>query len=454
MSDHTKHPDHPDALRRRLLLSGAGAATLGALGTVGLRDALAQGAFDWKRFKGEKIEILLVKSPRGDLLTKYHKEFEDLTGIEVGSEMIPEQQQRQKAVIEFNSGNPSFDVIALSYHVQKRQFAKNNWLTDVRPYLNDKSMTAPDLDFADFAKGGLQYAVEADGRVMSLPLNLDPWVVYYNKELFAAKNVAYPKTFAEMIDAAGKLNDPGKGVAGFVGRGLKNANVPVWTSFVLGNGGGFIDAKGKLMTDAPEAIEAARMYQTLMAKYGPQGVAGFNWNESQSLFLQGKAAMWLDGIGFAQPLEDPSKSRVVGKVGYGVMPAGPKAQVSALFADGEGIVSTSKKKGPAWYYLQWASNKANQTRMLQAAAGAPVRNSAYAAAQQSSDFKAPKEWVECMLKSAAIAQPGLPIIAPVTEFRDVFGIALTNMINGADPAGELRKATAEFQPVLDKSEKA
>ncbi len=128
------------------------------------------------------------------------------------------------------------------------------------------------------------------------------------------------------------------------------------------------------MTDSAEAIESAKMYQTLLGKYGPQGVAGFNWNEAQSLFLQGKAAMWLDGIGFAQPLEDPTKSRIVGKVGYGVMPAGPKQQVSALFGDGEGISAYSKKKGPAWFYLQWASNKANQTRMLQAAAGAPVRN--------------------------------------------------------------------------------
>ncbi len=453
MADRT-HTDRPDALRRRLLQAGTGAAALGALPGATVLTAQAQGAFDWKRFKGQKIEILLVKSPRGDLLSKYHKEFEDLTGIEVGSEMVPEQQQRQKAVIEFNSGNPSFDVIALSYHVQKRQFAKNNWLTDLRSYINDKSMAAPDLDFADFAKGGLQYAVEADGRVMSLPMNLDPWVVYWNKELFAAKNVAYPKTFAEMIDAAAKLHDSAKGIAGFVGRGLKNANVPVWTSFLLGYGGTFTDAKGKLLTDSTEAIESAKMYQTLLGKYGPQGVAGFNWNESQSLFLQGKAAMWLDGIGFAQPLEDPTKSRIVGKVGYGVVPAGPKAQVSALFADGEGISAYSKKKGPAWFYLQWASNKGNQTRMLQAAAGAPVRNSAYAAAQQSSDFKAPKEWVECMLKSASIAQPGLPIISPVTEFRDVFGVALTNMINGADPATELKRATAEFQPVLDKSEKA
>jgi multiple sugar transport system substrate-binding protein len=377
-----------------------------------------------------------------------------MTGITVGSEMVPEQQQRQKAVIEFNSGNTSFDVIALSYHVQKRQFGKNKWMVDVRPLLADKSLTDPGLDFADFSAGGMAWATQPDGRVDSLPFNIDPWVIYYNKELFDAKNVAYPKSFAEVVDAAAKLNDPGKGVSGFVARGLKNANVPVWSSFLLGYGGGFVDSKGKLLTDTAEAIEAAKMYQTLLAKYGPQGVAGFNWNEAQSLFLQGKAAMWLDGIGFAQPLEDPTKSRIVGKVGYGVMPAGPKAQVSAMFGDGEGISASSKKQGPAWFYLQWASNKTNQFRMLQAASGAPVRNSAYIAAQSSADIKAPKQWIECMLTSARIAQPGLPLIVPVTEFRDVFGIALTNMINGADPASEMKKATAEFQPVLDKSEKA
>jgi multiple sugar transport system substrate-binding protein len=36
----------------------------------------------------------------------------------------------------------------------------------------------------------------------------------------------------------------------------------------------------------------------------------------------------------------------------------------------------------------------------------------------------------------------------VAEFRDVFGIALTNMISGADAASELRKATEAFKPVL------
>jgi len=62
-----------------------------------------------------------------------------------------------------------------------------------------------------------------------------------------------------------------------------------------------------------------------------------------------------------------------------------------------------------------------------------------------------QEWLKTLLASVKIARPGLPEIVPVTEFRDVFGIALTNMIGGADPATELRKATETFAPVLQQS---
>ena len=442
----------PDSRRRRLVQAGA-AAALGAIPGAGILSAHAQAPFDWKRFKGEKIEVFHVKSPRGDLLTRNHKEFEDLTGITVLSESVPEQQQRQKAAIEFNSGNTSFDVIEFAYHVQGRLFGKSNWLVDVRPLVADKSLTEPGFALANFSKGGMDWATQPDGKIDSIPFNIDPWVLYWNQEIFDAKGIAYPKSFAEIVDAAAKLNNPAKGVSGFVGRGLKNANVPVWSSFLLGNGGNFIDRNGKLMTETSEAIDAARMYQTLLARSGPPGVAGFNWNESQSLFAQGRAAMWLDGIGFAQPLEDPTKSRVVGKVGYGVMPPGPKLQAAAMFANGHGISSFSKKRQAAWLYVQWASTKTNQARLLQAAAGAPVHNSAYDNPGMLASMNVPKAWVDCMVASARVSLPGLPVIVPVTEFRDVFGIALTNMINGADPAAEMKRATAEFQPVLDKSER-
>ncbi len=53
-----------------------------------------------------------------------------------------------------------------------------------------------------------------------------------------------------------------------------------------------------------------------------------------------------------------------------------------------------------------------------------------------------------------MARSGLPVIVPVTEFRDTIGVGLTNIVGGADPATELKKATAAFQPVLDKANAA
>lgn len=442
--------------RRSLLKAGAGAAGIATFGSTAsfAPDAFAQSGFDWKRFKGEHLEVSLTLGPRGELLQKYRKEFEDLTGMTVGDEQVPEQQHRQKVAIEFTSGNTSFDVVTVAYHVQKQLYGRGKWLVDVRDYVQDPKLTNPEFDFADFAKGAMDYATQRDGRLDTLPLNLDYFVIYWNKELFAAKGVSYPKSFPEIIEAAGKLNDPKAGISGWIMRGLKNANLPPYLTFLLGYGVDSIDPDLTIHMDGPEAIEAAQIYQKLDREYAPPGVTGFNWNECQSNFLLGRAAMWLDGIGFALPLEDPNKSKVVGKVGYGVIPPGPKAQRSPLFGDGIGISNSSKKKEAGWLYCQWATSKVMAQRQVEGAYGAPGRGSAYQAAMSSPSLKAPKEWLECMIDTIKIARAGLPDIVAVTEFRDVYGVALTNMITGADPATELKKATEAFRPVLIKTEKA
>ena len=46
-----------------------------------------------------------------------------------------------------------------------------------------------------------------------------------------------------------------------------------------------------------------------------------------------------------------------------------------------------------------------------------------------------------MSDSIKVAKPGLPEITAVTEFRDIYGIALTNMLQGGDPQSELKKAS-------------
>src|ERR1700730_4875012 len=122
---------------RRSLLQG----TL-ATAALGLTGFPARAEPQWKKYAGTTIEANLIKGPRGELLQKYASEFTDLTGIKVESEVIPEQQQRQKAVIELTSGKPSFDVIHVSYHVQKRQFEKAGWLADLTQFMKDPNLTA------------------------------------------------------------------------------------------------------------------------------------------------------------------------------------------------------------------------------------------------------------------------------------------------------------------------
>src|SRR3954470_11251397 len=278
---------------RRTVLAGSAAA--GAMGLVGLPAWAAE--MDWKKFAGTKLEVILAKGPSGDNLQKYAKEFTELSGIQVEAEQVPEQQQRQKVVIELSSGKPSFDVVHLSYHVQKRQFEKAGWLTDITDFMKDPNLTAPDLVPSDFSAAGLTYAGNDKGRMFSLPWSVDYFILYYNKELLAKKGVAVPKTLDEMVDAAQKLTDAKDGTFGFVGRGLRNANMTLWTNFFLNYGGEFLDAKGNIQTDGPEAIEATKVYQKLM-KSAPPGVAGFNWMESMASLTQGRAAMWIDADGW------------------------------------------------------------------------------------------------------------------------------------------------------------
>src|SRR5260370_4581953 len=213
--------------------------------------------------------------------------------------------------------------------------------------MKDPSLAAADLTVDDFSAGGRQFAQNEKGEMHSLPWSVDYFILYWNKELFAKKGVALPKTFDEMAVAAEKLNDPANGIYGFTGRGLRNANMTLWTNFFLNYGGEFLDAKGNILTDGPEAIEGTKMDQRLLTNTAPPGVAGFNWMESMASLTQGRAAMWIYGGGWAPPIGDPHASRVAGKIGYAFGPGGPKAQYSPACGNGAGIPHATTKNEAA-----------------------------------------------------------------------------------------------------------
>ena len=164
--------------------------------------------------------------------------------------------------------------------------------------------------------------------------------------------------------------------------------------------------------------------------------------------------MWIDGVGWAPGVENPNSSRVVGKVGYTMVPAGPKGQYSATYGDGIGIPAACTKKEAAYLFCQWVISKQNGARLLQAGGGVPFRNSVLNDPEVQKGVTLPKEWFQSVLDAGKISKLGLPVIIPVAEFRDLVGAAVTSVLSGADPATELKKAHEQFRPILERSEKA
>ena len=100
----------------------------------------------------------------------------------------------------------------------------------------------------------MAWATQPDGRVDSLPLNIDPWMHLLQQGAVRREGHRLSEDLRRDRRRRGASSTIRRRASpASSARGLKNANVPVWSSFLLGYGGGFVDAKGKLMTETPEA---------------------------------------------------------------------------------------------------------------------------------------------------------------------------------------------------------
>ena len=101
--------------------------------------------------------------------------------------------------MEMASGDPSFDVVNVGMHVQKRLIEKASWMEDLRPFIADKSADHARLRSGGFQPPSMDVATGADGKLNVLPLNQDLFILFYNKELLAAERPAPPETLDELM---------------------------------------------------------------------------------------------------------------------------------------------------------------------------------------------------------------------------------------------------------------
>ena len=436
--------------RREVLRLGAAAAVGAAMGPFVVTPGHGQ-TFNWQRFKGKELFFIFYKHPWIDELVKYFPEFTDLTGIKVNHEVLPEVQGRQKLVVEMTAGSGGVDAWHASMHVEKRRFWKSGWFQPLNKFLEDKSLTAPDYDWNDFTTGARKDVTQPDNSISAIPTFVDVFTMFYRKDLFQAKGIKVPGTLAELEEAAKKLHDPPR-MYGFVSRGLKNANATPWAYVVYAFGGEYLTQDGKSAINTPAWVKSMEWYAGMLRRFGPPGVVNFNWYECSSAFMQEQAAIYYDGVNFANQFEDKEKSKVAGKVGYAVLPAGPAGHFAPTYTNAMAVSAQSKNKEAAYLFIQWATTKQMCVRELLSGVGVG-RVSPWNNAEVKAKPKMPAEWYAAYLDSLKIGRAGLPEIQDVTQYRDIIGVAIQKAIEGAKAEDVIAQAHKEFQELLNNTEK-
>ena len=106
----------------------------------------------------------------------------------------------------------------------------------------------------------------------------------------------------------------------------------------------------------PRAVKFTDTWISMVRESGPPNWANMQWYDAMEAFTAGQAGMIADADFFAAGYEDPKKSKVAGKVGYALLPAGPGGKTySGLWTWALGISNATKNKTAAWLFVQWAT---------------------------------------------------------------------------------------------------
>ena len=166
------------------------------LGLLFAATAQAQ-QFNWQQFKGTQMRVLLNKHPFQAGIEPYLKDFEQLTGIKLITEVYPEDQFRAKVLVELTSGASSIDVFMSQPAQEGLKYVRAGWLQPVDEFLKNPSLTAPDYNWNDFLDK-TRDAMMIEGKLVGPPIQVENASLMYRKDVFAKYGVKVPTTLDEL----------------------------------------------------------------------------------------------------------------------------------------------------------------------------------------------------------------------------------------------------------------
>jgi len=298
-------------------------------------------------------------------------------GVKVELVEFPYHTLYEKLVTAFQANAPTFDLL-MADDPWMPKFGAEGWLValdktfgyqrdpDIFPVVYDLGSWPPPrgpIPPGEAGKPRQLYAITLVGNVEFF---------MYRKDLLPA-----PRTWDDVIANARKVHDPSKPFYGFVIRGAKgNPVISEFTPVLLSFGARIFDDNWRVVLNSKAAVDALRFFAVELKKYAPPGVANYDAAERAREVATGRAAQ-----GFIWPaeitdiVENPAVSKVIGKMGYTLVPRGPGGKHAPLMGNWLlAIPKASRNQRWAYEFIVWATS-ARVQRPYALAGGIPFRRS-------------------------------------------------------------------------------
>ena len=326
------------------------------------------------------VTIATVNNGDMVMMQRLSKQFErEHPDIRLDWIQLEENILRQKTTTDAATHGGQYDVVTIG-PLEAPIWGRRGWLLP----LDDKLSPAYDLE--DLLKP-IREAASDGGKLYALPFYAESSLTYFRKDLFARAGLTMPSkpTYADIARFARVLNDPAKDVYGICLRGKPGwgENMAYLSTLVNTTGGRWFDEALKPQLNSPEWHSAVSLYVDLLRKYGPPGSTSNGFNESLTLFENGRCGMWIDATVAASTLSNAKQSLVAATVGFAPAPIAVTTHGAQwLWFWGLAIPASSRHATAALQFVQWATSKQYIKSVAQSEGWAAVppgtRHSTYA----------------------------------------------------------------------------
>lgn len=389
------------------------------LATASIAIAASMGAAfagPYDDYAGETLIVNFPAHPHFNAVMKILPEFTKETGIEVEVDQLPYLKMRERQTLELGQDEGDYDLIAYVVF-SKADYVYADQLENLARYFMNPKLADPSYDSADlidgyvynigFAGGDKGYLSGKTGSLYGLPYGSETSVLGYRKDIFEKHGLAVPETYEEMLDIACKIPELEPGMGGLSSRAASGHHAAhAFLLHLAPLGGRVFDGEWNPIVNNEAGVQAAEALKTIV-NCGPEGAASFGFGEALGSFLNGDTAMFLDTTVVAGQIDDPSKSQVVGKVGWAMHPMGVR-RGSQTGGFGIGIPKNAENKDAAFLLMQWLTSK-HGDKLVALAGGNPSRFSTHADADVNAKFPHMATFGEALQHADPDWRPIIPV---------------------------------------------